>query len=122
MDLLIVGAGQGIGAGLREHYSKAGHRVFTTSYRSFPSMNGVSTSYFLDYNQVEECVSFLLSKLLAFDASISLVYFCAAKTDHESPKDKLGQATFRGDLESTLFSSYLKVNCFGPIYLYEKIF
>lgn len=117
MDVLIVGAGRGLGLGLAHHYSDSGRLWMTSFSSSVPESLG--TSFRLDLrkdNQILKTVKLLKAENVTLD----LVFFVGAKTPG-APGAEVG-SEFGAGLAPETLSDYFAVNSIGPLRLFELLY
>ncbi|MCG3772739.1 MAG: C-factor [Nitrosomonadaceae bacterium] len=115
--ILIVGAGQGIGLQLAQHYSARGI-VWGTYLNSTPDL-GSERSFQLDLGDERSMVA-MVEALRNAEVLFSKVIFVAAKTPALEVLESGVQ--FQSGMSKSSFFHYFEVNAFGPLVLFEYLY
>lgn len=117
MDILVVGAGRGLGLGLAHHYANKG-RLWMTSFSSLPP-ESLGTIFRLDLREENQFLQ-VLQKLKTENVTLDLVFFVGAKT----PRFLVPEAgvEFGAGLAPETFADYFAVNSIGPLRFFELLF
>lgn len=117
MDILIVGAGRGLGLGLAHHYANNG-RIWMTSFSS-SAPETLGASFRVDLRKEKEILQ-VVKKLKTEKVALDLVFFVGAKTPG-LPRPEVG-AEFGTGLDPETLADYFVVNSIGPLRFFELLF
>jgi NAD(P)-dependent dehydrogenase (short-subunit alcohol dehydrogenase family) len=116
-NVLIVGAGRGIGLQLLHHYSRES-TVWATHRTTIPEMP-VERRFALDLGH-ETAMARMVQDLELRKVSFKKVIFVAAKTPPQGTSES--SAEFHSGMSPDLFEQYMRVNALGPLVFFERLY
>jgi NAD(P)-dependent dehydrogenase (short-subunit alcohol dehydrogenase family) len=116
-NVLIVGAGRGIGLQLLHHYSRES-TAWATYRTTIPEMPA-ERRFELDLGS-ETAMASVVQDLELREVSFKKVIFVAAKTPPRG--DSESAAEFQGGISTHLFEQYVRVNALGPLVFFERLY
>jgi NAD(P)-dependent dehydrogenase (short-subunit alcohol dehydrogenase family) len=116
-NVLIVGAGRGIGHQLLQYFSRES-TAWATYRATIPEMPA-ERRFQLDLDSETEMVR-VVKELNLRDVSFNKLVFVGAKTPPLGGPE--GGAEFQGGMSTQLFEQYLRVNALGPLVFFEHLY
>ena len=115
-NILIVGAGSGIGKGLSTALKKS--KLFVPYNKSKP-LEKYCLNYKLDLEREKELIKFC--SILNIQGTVfDIIYFVGAYTP-DNDENQLS-ASFSGNFLQSLFVKFLKINSFAPLFIFQNLF
>lgn len=116
-NVLIVGAGRGIGLQLLHYFSRES-TAWATYRTTIPEMPA-ERRFQLDLGSETEMMR-VVKEFNLRKVSFNKIVFVGAKTPPLGEPE--GGAEFQGGMSSELFTHYLKVNSLGPLFFFEHLY
>jgi len=116
-NVLIVGAGRGIGLQLLRYYSR--ESTVWATYRSTIPEIAEERRFALDLGS-ETAMTRVVREIGLRKVSFTTVVFAGAKTP--TPGESESSAEFQSGMSTDLFEQYLRVNALGPLFFFERLY